>query len=105
MATTPKFNVGDITYLRSSSLLGFVEEVKIASVQSHNGSWLYSIVANNSQPTPGSYYGDRKSIIDSSILYFDEAEFTTLCAAFQNVKSHLEDRLTKVNEAIERHCT
>jgi hypothetical protein len=103
--SNPIYKVGETVYLRSSALLGFVEAVQIASVQSHNGNWIYSITSGNTQPTPGSLYGDRRSIIDTSIVYFSESEFVTLCESLQSVKVSLEERLSKINTAIESNCT
>lgn len=103
--SNPIYKVGETTYLRSSAVLGFIEAVQISSVNSHNGNWIYTLSSGNAQPTPGNYYGDRRSLIDTSLTYFSESEFISLCEALELVKIYLEGKLTQINSAIETNCT
>jgi hypothetical protein len=98
--TNPKYKVDDVVYFRSSAVIGFLETAKISGMQSYQGQWIYTIYAGGPSVVPNSTYGDRKSLLDKSTMYFSESEFITLCEALPMMKAHLEDRLNKVNIAL-----
>jgi len=103
MNQNPKYKIDDVVYLRSSAVIGFLEAAKISSMQTYQGQWIYTIYAGGPSVVPNSTYGDRKSLLDKSTLYFTESEFVTLCEALPMMRAHLQDRLDKVEEAITKN--
>jgi hypothetical protein len=99
--TNPKYKVDDIVYLRSSAVIGFLETAKISGLHTHQGQWIYTIYAGGPTVVPNSTYGDRKSLLDKTTMYFSESEFVSLCEALPMMRAHLQDRLNKIDAAIE----
>ena len=96
----PKYKVDDIVYLRSSAVIGFLETVKISGLFTHQNQWIYTIYAGGPTVVPDSTYGDRKSFLDKTIMYFSESEFLALCEALPMIRANLQDRLNKIDSAI-----
>jgi hypothetical protein len=97
----PKYKVDDIVYLRSSAVIGFLETAKISGLHTHQNQWIYTIYAGGATVVPNSTYGDRKSLLDKTTMYFSESEFQTLCEALPMVRANLQDRLNKIDAAIQ----
>jgi hypothetical protein len=82
MATsTPLYGYGQVVYLRESAALGFIEPVKISGVHLGKDGWLYTINATLSPPSPGGF-GDRRSLVNTQLLYYSEGEFVLVCDAY-----------------------
>lgn len=97
----PKYKVDDIVYLRSSAVIGFLETAKISGLYTHQNQWIYTIYAGGATVVPNSTYGDRKSLLDKTTMYFSESEFQTLCESLPMVRANLQDRLNKIDAAIQ----
>jgi len=115
MMSNPKYNVNDVVYLRESAALGFLEAMRINSVNNSDISsgWLYTLSASQLQPIAASHYGEmitstygRGSIHSSSgaQVYFTEDEFVSLCEALDLIRAVLQARLSKVEAQIADLC-
>ena len=98
--STPKYDVNQVVYLRESAALGHIEPVKISGMQRRGSDWIYNIYAGTIGATNAAYYGDRRSLVNGSVLYFTEAEFVTEYEALMLTKANLEIQLEKINAQI-----
>jgi hypothetical protein len=82
MATSiPLYEFGQVVYLRESAATGFIEPVKISGVHRGKDGWLYTINVTMSPPSSGGF-GDRRSMVNTQLLYYSESEFVTVCDAY-----------------------
>lgn len=100
----PAYGVGEVVYLRESAALGILEAVRISEVRSRSGNWIYSIQARASQPVASSTYGDRISQVTGQVLYFDESELITQCAALDIMEATVLSNLMKIQEMKQSLC-
>lgn len=101
----PKYDIGNVAYIKESAALGFLEPVQIASVQQYNGSWVYTIQAQISQPQNPSLYGDRTSIISGAVLYFSEGELISQCDALALAEAKAQQNLEAIQAKRSKNCT
>jgi hypothetical protein len=79
--TTPKFEFEAIAYFKESAALGFIEAVRINGVHLGKNGWMYSINMSLSPPTAG-FFTERRSMVNTQIIYYSEDELLTECEAF-----------------------
>ena len=97
---TPKYDINQIVYLRESAAIGHIEPVKISGMQKRGKDWIYNVFAGTVGAVNAAYYGDRRSLINGSVLYFTEAEFVTEYEALKLTEANLEIQLSKVRSQI-----
>jgi len=103
--TGPKYNPGDVVYLRESAALGFLEPVKVSSMSFINNVWVYTIQASASQPLAPSLYGDRTSLINGAVLYFTEDEMIDQCTALTLAEMRAQAVLLAIQTKKQKYCT
>lgn len=96
MIEGPAYSPGDIVYLRESAALGFLEAMQIGGIMYGPNGWLYTVVAKAGQLAAPTYYGDRISAVNASLLYFSEDEFVTVCDAQLLVEANLNSQLRRI---------
>lgn len=97
--TTPKFNLNDVVYIVASAAgRGFLESYKVdgISLDKVTGRWVYTINVAR-PPNAGVIVGGSQQLIQSRILYFNEAELTDYCTALNMCKDYLERALGRIN--------
>lgn len=97
---TPKYNINDIIYLRESAALGFLEAVRISGVYKKGEEWLYTIYAGVIGAANANYYGDRRTLVNGSILHFTESELISEYDALLLTKANLQRQLDKIEQQI-----
>lgn len=97
----PKYDINDIVYLRESAALGFLEAVRINGLTKRDNDWVYSIYAGTVGAANANLYGDRRSLINGSLLYFTENEFVTEYEAMVLTKANLERQLDSIDRQIQ----
>jgi hypothetical protein len=97
---TPKYNINDIIYLRESAALGFLEAVRISGVYKKGAEWLYTIYAGIAGAANANYYGDRRTLVNGSILHFTESELISEYDALLLTKANLQRQLDKIEQQI-----
>ena len=96
VANSPKFNIGDLLYIRESAALGFLEPVKIRTILKNSSGWLYTINAGMSGPNVPQIYGDRRLFVNGATLYLDETELISYCDALQLSIANAQANLNKL---------
>lgn len=100
----PTYATGDVVYLRESAALGCLESYVISGVYSRNGSWIYTI-AVNPRIIPSQFsFGERRSMVDTHILQFEECEFVDYCAALDMAEQYLVSQLALIRSK-KNNCT
>ena len=92
----PKYDVGDVVYLKESAALGHLEAVTISGATYSNNSWMYTIRAGRALPTSVAYYGDRISAVHAKTLYFTENELIVLCDALELAEANAQRALERI---------
>jgi hypothetical protein len=92
--------MNDIIYLRESAALGFMEAVRISGIYQRGSEWLYTIYAGIAGAANANYYGDRRTLVNGSILHFTESELVSEYDALMLTKANLERQLSKVEQQI-----
>jgi len=100
--SSPKYAEGNVVYLKESAALGFLEPVTISSMLRNNGAWLYTI--NTSAAPMTTLYGDKRSLVHGSTLYFSEDEFVLMCDALDLAEAHAQRVLDKVKAQKAIYC-
>jgi hypothetical protein len=95
----PKHSIGNLVYLRESAAYGFLEPVVISSVSNNNGRWLYTIRTGATQSL-----GDKRSMINSAVMYFGEDELISHCEALQLAEAKARSVLSGLERQRELHC-
>lgn len=101
--TNPKYNFGDVVYLKESAALGFLEAMRISGVHLGQSGWMYTVDVSQRQPQAASFYGDRRSFVHHTKLYFTEDEFVVLCDALLLAETNAQltlDRLRAQRAAL-----
>lgn len=92
----PKYQPGDVLYLRESAAIGHLEAVTIGGLTFYNGKWVYAIKAGNLNPTPVAQYGDKISMVNGQLLQFSEEELIPICEALGLAETNAERNLEKI---------
>jgi len=100
MTNAPKYDIGNVVYLRESAALGFLEPARISGISRRGPDWIYSIYVGLAGSTSANLFGDRRSMVHNNTLFFTEEEFVTELEALQLTKSNLERQLNSVNQQI-----
>lgn len=102
--TAPLYGVGDTVYFKESAQVGFLEAARVSHVlMSTNDQWTYTIVFGTKLPTPPTF-GERITHQQVGVLYFNESELITFCAAAEIVEAVLEARLIEIRQHIADRC-
>ena len=91
----PKYDIGDVVYLKESAALGHLEAVTISGAVYNNG-WMYTIRAGRALPTSVAHYGDRISAVHAKTLYFTENELIVLCDALELAEANAQRALERI---------
>ena len=81
MATNPLYSYGTVVYFKESAALGFIEAIRISGVHQGINGWMYSINTAMGPGSPGGFQ-DRRSLVNTQVLYYSEDEFVTLRDAY-----------------------
>ena len=100
----PKYEVGDVVYLRESAAIGHLEAVRIAAVLNKGANWIYTVNLYAGSPTAVAQYGDRIMQVNGATVYYDEGEFVSLCEALSLAEANLTLQLQKVQQQISNLC-
>ena len=93
---SPKFQIGDLLYIRESAALGYLEPVKIRTILKNSGGWLYTIAAGLPAATVPQIYGDRRLLVNGATLYVDEHELLSYCDALRLAVANAQANLNKL---------
>jgi hypothetical protein len=106
MANSPKYDVNDIVYFKSSAARGFIEPVKIGIVAKIDSTWVYGLRYKTAEPSAPRVFGDRISFggIGSQQVYYTEDEFQTYCEALGVAERYLAGQLTAIQSLISASC-
>ena len=106
MANSPKYDVGDIVYFKTSAARGFIEPVKIGIVAKIDTTWVYGLKYKNSEPSAPRVFGDRISLggLGAQQVYYTEDEFQTYCEALSVAERYLTSQLTAIQTLIAANC-
>lgn len=103
--SNPKYGTGDTVYLRESASIGILEAWRIGSVSSnYPGQWLYTVEAARSQPTSGSFVGDRKQLVTGVTVFYTEDSFVSFCEALSIARQTLTSRLEHIDSLLAANC-
>lgn len=92
----PLYGIGDVVYLRESANLGFLESVRIASVNRQtNEVWTYTVSLTGKLPA-SPLFGERITHQPERTLFFEESELLLECDALELAETHLITRLNDV---------
>lgn len=103
MMNNPKYTFGSVVYLKESAALGFLEAVTISGVHATSNSWLYTINASLSPPSPGNYL-DRRSMVNTQQLYYSEDEFVTKCDAYVLAEANAKATYDRIKATRRTFC-
>lgn len=107
MASTQKFQIEDIVYLRASANIGFLEAYRVDSVQQVvKNKWVYKLKFQAQSGASTATVGDAVTVSGPvlSELYFQEAELCTLCEASTLQIEALERRLAAARALYNSKC-
>lgn len=104
MTMSNAYNQNDIVYLRESASRGVIEPVRIGSIMQTNGGWQYTIRFGPSLPINNQTYGDKKSLINNAVLYFNESELLTKCQAYELAEAYALALYNKLSAERQLHC-
>ncbi len=103
MIANPKYDVDAIVYFREAAAIGSLEAVRISGVHRNNFGWVYSISTTLSPPSPGVFL-DRRSHVNTEILFFSEDEFVDYCGALELAEDKAKRHLDYVQAQKNLHC-
>lgn len=106
MASSPKYDVNDLVYFKSSAARGFIEPVKIGIVAKIDATWVYGLKYKTAEPTVPRVFGDRINFgnLGSQQVYYTEDEFQTYCEALSIAERYLNSQLTAIQTLIAANC-
>ena len=90
--------------MRESAALGFLEPHTIANVQRGNNGWVYTVVARANRSTSVGSFGERRSMVNSALMVFEECEFVNMCEALLLAKAWHERQLAAILSKLQSHC-
>ena len=100
----PKYQIGDVIYIKASAQIGHLESFKITEIlQVKKTRWLYR-VAISSNPPISQTVGDRNSLKHGGTLVFDESDLLTFCEAQIIIVQNLELRLLTAKAKLKTYC-
>lgn len=94
----PKYNVGDVVYLRESAGIGHLETVHIRAVVSFQGSWAYVISTSSMNNISASTYSDRINYQTGVGIYYSQNELLTKAEALEMAIDTTTAKLTRLQE-------
>lgn len=98
--TNPKYQYGEVVYLRESAAIGSLEAVKIGGVHQGQGGWLYSLNVAVGQVG----HLDRRSNVGTQVLYYTEDEFLPLCDALVLVEANAKAAYDRAKAQRQAYC-
>ncbi len=101
--SNPKYEVGEVLYIKESAALGFLEAIRISGIHSGQNGWMYTINAGMSPPSVGGYQ-DRRSMISTQTLYFTEDEFLPICDAVVLVEANAKAAYERAKLQRQQFC-
>lgn len=90
----PLFELNSTVYLKESAAAGFLEAVKVDTVQKRATEWVYSVRFNPKLPT-SALFGDRITYHNPGVVYYNESELVSYCDALELVENNLTSRLAE----------
>ncbi len=106
MASTPKYEIGEGVYFRSSAARGFLEAVRITIISKVQSGWIYGITYRPNEPQAPAYYGDRINLgyVNPQQVFYTEDEFVTYCEALGLAERYLQIQLNNIQGLIASNC-
>lgn len=66
--------------------------------------WVYTIALHPKTPVNAPHYGERRSMTNGAVIYFEECEFTDLCTALSLAETYHVNQLNAIRAKINTHC-
>ncbi len=101
--TNPLYDMSTTVYLRESAALGKLEPMRINGIHLGQAGWMYSVGAAMSPPSAGGPL-DRRSNVNTAVLYYSESEFLTLCDALVLVEANAKSAYDRAKSQRQSYC-
>jgi hypothetical protein len=101
----PTYTINDVVYLKESAARGFLEAVRISSINLGQSGWIYTVNFNASRPINSPTYGDRIVFNQGAAVYYTESEFVNHCQALSLALAYHQAAVNKLSAQLEALCS